>query len=740
MATKTSTAVDTANQWMPREQQLGVENLQGIKGVSGQAPMGDVGNASFSTGLANLTSALGTYLDNRDKQFQAEMAQGAKNILARASEKDLQTLNSIEIATKYGYATLVDNPYFHAYTDSLIGEHNANLAYTDYNTLFADRPARTPEEEAERFDQFMNDRANAYLSTKPQTNATAFQEGFATKKHDVFQGMMQDRSTKEVQDKVALAQATIATDFQNINYNAANKDPEELIQQYQEVIDKSRMIAMQPQFLYKMISSIPMYLAQYGRLNTNQIKTIMDRLQVETRLDGTTATAGQFVSEGDYAPMAVKWQQAHTTQFKLDLANKYKNDSNLDRMKADIAKLYQSKNPADINTAQIMETVLPTVNQAIEQRKAAERARMQAMAKAGGKQAQQQADEALWRANIENVLNGQGNVADIFGNTEGSVRRRDGQPASTAVRDRLLMEYLGNTLADDNMSYEDRLKRATQLLSYSGADNIKSTYANRLTIDMGNLSNEDLSNGVVPDRYINMFNMYKADPSQFRQVFGDTIANVWTTINEGANASGYGGTNGLCQGIMQWKSTRSVNGDQEKSFMDDFDNYKQMQIDEYGSSQTASGVLRLGTDDRMDINIADAVKKSPSLKQRYIALRRGGATTESAIDQLGNEIRDNYTYKYGALFPDSFYTDVAGQVDTSNYDSGQIQQVASDAIDYIISDYADIPSEEVNGDRFDMSYDEASDTLNVNDTYQGSSYSISRSEMLNTMVYIIQNS
>lgn len=742
MANKTTSSVGTALQFMPQPDKQGVESLQGIKGVSGSVGTGDIGGASAAKGLDALTGAFATYLDTRDKQFQKEMWDGAKNILARASEEDLQKLNSIEIATKYGYATLIDNPYFHAYTDNLIGEHNAQLAYIQYNTLFADRPAATPEEEAQRFDKWMLDRANAYLSTKPQTNATAFQEGFASKKHDVFQNMMQQRSNKEVSDKVALAQSSINTDLQNISYNATNRPVEDVIADYQQVIDKSRMIAMSPEFLYKMVQSIPLTLAKNGRMGVDKIKQVMDSLDVEVRLDGTTRKASEFVSANEYAPMAVAWQQQHTTQLKLDTVNKYApDDDGLAHMDMDIAKLYQSQNPADWNMAQNMEAWRGDVAREIAKRQKTRKATTTAAVKAATKQAQLQDDETLWKANIQLALDGNVKATDIFGNAEGVVRRRDGKEASTAVRDKVLYGMIGETLSNENMDYASRLKRVNQLMHYKGANEFSQAYGKRLLNNMLNLSDTDLNAGVLSPEYVNLYNMYlNSTPTEFGGAFGTQVADAFDVIRGLGESSGYNNTDAFAIGISKWKQASKMTQDEKNSFSSQITKYMNDVKNAYGSGPDIQGMANISTGTYDTISM-DKLMNSPTLTNIASMYMYSGMSVDRALEMAGNDIRDNYVYKWGAVIPKTLFLDnfPTGANDTWK-DKAEV--LGSTAINTLASSYfgnGEIGSRYSTGVGYDAVYNSNTGEITVHDVYSGKALTITRTQLWNEMQYIAEN-
>lgn len=658
-------AVGTALQFMPQPDSLGVENLKGIQGVQGRVATGDIGNKSYAAGVENLINAYGGFVEAREKNFQKEMADGAAKMLSRTTEEDIQKLQSVEIAQKYGYATLVDNPYFHAYTDNLIGQHNTMLAYDKYQTMYADKPARTPEEEQQRWDAFVSNEAATYLEGKPDTNQVAYMEGFTTKKHELLQNMMDARMKQDVANKVAQAQATISAQVQDIVYNATGKPWADVTTELQRVFDESNLISMSPEYKYNMLEKIPLDLAQHGRQSTEDIMNILKNLKVDVNLAGEEVTADNFVSPLAFSGAAVKWQQAHHTQLYNNIFEKYSKEPDISKMRMDIQAKYQSTNPADWNTAEIMESVMPAVEQEINNRKAQAKSRhaglkssLKAAAKRSEKKAQGQTDNVLANANIDSYIEHGGNMVDRFGNTIGNVRRADGQNVPEAVLQQAWLQRFATNLLDTSKAYDERLDKATNLMKYPGAQKFVKVYQGQVRDLFRNLPEDQLQKGLIEGDATNLYNMYLNNPEKFQEALGTENSVMMNTIKVLSSMSGYKEMDGgLAKGILGWHNVANLSTDELNKKTSAWNSYLDYVIQKTGSAPDINGVFQLEFGTHDTITFAD-IQGNNTLSEMATTLVAAGLPMDKVTQEIGNTIRDHYMYYKGALLPDNLFDSI----------------------------------------------------------------------------------
>lgn len=648
-------AVGTALQFMPQPDSLGVENLKGIQGEQGRVGTGDVGNASFAAGIDNLIQSYTNFYLTREKKWQQEMAEGAEAMLNRASEDDIQRLESIEIAQKYGYATLVDNPYFHAVADKMIGQHNAQLAYDKYQTMYADTPAKTPEEEAKRWDDFVNSESQTYLANKPNTNAVSYADGFEAKKHELFQGMMDERMKREVADKVAVVQSQIAAQVKDIVYNAAGRKVEEVSADIQNIFDTAGLINMEPQFRYEVASKIPGLLAQYGRMDMDEIKQITDSVAVSYRLDGSAITLSSLVSPLDYEDAAVAWRQKHLTDLQMNLKKKYENDDNLDKYDLEIVRLNQSNNPADRRQAEIMAAYRPEIARIQQEHQAKKQQRFQTAAKQSTEVAKQQDGYTLANANIDLALNGTLEATDAMGNILGKVRYRDGKEVDASIIQQAWLQRVGTILRDDSKTYPERLGMLRRLMQYPGIDGAVSTLKNQIYTAYSNIPDEQLQKGIIPAEAYRFWDMYTSDTAGFRTAMPAQVVRMMDDLRTFSSASGYGDSQGgLAIAIQKWKQTLSVPQEERNQYSSNFNTYIEGVRKEYGSAPDIEGVKDMITGQPTVITY-DNIRGNNQVVRMFQNYRATGMSDAEAVQAVSNNIRDHMNYFRGALIPDNLF-------------------------------------------------------------------------------------
>lgn len=746
MANKTSSAVGSALQFMPQADKLTVENLQGVQGTTGGGVQGDVGGASTAKSFGDLAVNLAQYMNTREKQFQQEAFDGAKKILARASEEDVQRLNSIEIAQKYGYGTLVDNPYFHAYTDNLIGVHNAQLADTEYNTMYADNPARTPEEEGQRYDAFMEDKMQKYLDDKPSTNSTAYSEGFFEKKHDTFQVMMDARSKQDVANRVAEQQEAVATQLEDLVYKSTNRPVAETLKEAQTIVNGVRLSAWSPEYKYKLLDKFANDLASTGRYKAEDITVLLHGLDVDTDLDGTTHKASEFVSPTTYAPVATEWRSTHTTKEKLNLINKYKNHPDMSVYDTETAKLLASNNPKDWEEAEFRDRNRSAVEREQAKNKQERQTRATKQAQQSQAKAQQEANDILIRANIDlSLLEGNNNATDIYGNTEGVILGADGKQIEKPTIVSVLGQVIQETIADENLDYSERLTKLNRLLNYKGASGFKDTFTGRFYYNLRNIPTSDLDKGIVEGTYLNMFNMYKVNRDNFQATMGSEVTQAFDMISSAQDGSGYSGTNGLAIGIRQWQTIFSRTPEERQQAQNDISNYfAVVRASNANMSPSIDGVFNMGEGAYMSLDYNDAQNAEGLVKALALDNMLMGKPVAVAVEQAGNAIRDHFVFKWGSILPKTLFTTLLPNGTPEQKD--KVLQLGNYALNTLATEliadedekarYWDTGNGVNNGVIQISSYDPYRGSITMYNTYTQESRTFSRATIWNQMKYL----
>ena len=347
MATKTSGAVGTAAQFMPQPDSGYQARLQGVQGVRGQMPK-DTQEGMIADSLGGALSAYLDFSEKQDRRFETQMAEAAENMVNAATRDEVERLTSVEIAQKYGYGTLVDNPYFEAMVSKMRGVRLMSTADAEYNELYGDNQAQTMEEEQHRYEAFMAQKRDDYLQHAPSMNFTAFDAGFNSKKSESIARMMSNRSERDIADRLTEVVATTEGQLNDLLYNAPAIGKDGVKTQVQGMFNQYRLSNASPEARYKLASNFVVGLANTGLYSFDELTEIADSIMVDTRLDGTEVPLSSIVGLQEIADMTNEWHKNHVTKEGLDIIKKHENDADMSIYDNTIIKERSSGNPEKV--------------------------------------------------------------------------------------------------------------------------------------------------------------------------------------------------------------------------------------------------------------------------------------------------------------------------------------------------------------------------------------------------------
>lgn len=739
MGNKSSAALGSAAQFMPQPDGLYQERLQGITGVKGTAP--DTSNEKMVAD--SLGGAVGSYLDfsnSHRQKFEAEMDKAAQDMINSASLEAVEALNIVDMSQQYGYGTLVDNPYWRAAVSRKAGERLMTTLDAQYNDLYGDNRMANIDEERQRYEDFVSSRQDEYMQRLPIDNQVSFQAGFNTRKTQSIQSLMDNYSQRDVADKLTQMAADAQSELGDIASNAPGMTEEEVTKQTNAIFGNVRLSNLAPEVRYKLLSNYFMDLTKTGVFDSDTIMRIAKNVSVVTRLDGTTETAADLLDSNAIHEGAVAWQSAHITQFKLDLAKKYKGITDIGVYDADIIKLRQSKKPADWRTAAIMESFRPQIASQAAETKRIRFAQQQERSKQSKAAAKKSDAWNLVMANMQLRKDGNTNAVDIYGNAEGNLYYNDGTKVSQQDIQAVLNQYMADLLSDKSKDAGSRLSDALDALSWAGASEFVKDYRDRLLYNMQNISKDSLAQGVVEGTYVNLYNMYKVNPQNFRTAFGDKMGSAFDIINRLANNAGYEDPNtNLAIGLNKWQDVSKMPQDQLNAYETQVDNYFTTVRKSYGSAPDIDGVFDMNQGNPItvtfdDINNGDLAQE---LASYYMAT---GCSIDEAVANVGADFRDNYVYKWGAMLPKSIaYSVYPSGADTTN--ALPLFNRALNSYAYALTkdsryDQMQAPYDE---QRISIKYDSYSGVITMRDTYSQNYITISLGEIQNQMKYLAAN-
>lgn len=736
MATKTSAAVGTAAQFMPQPDSDYQARLQGVQGVRGQAPK-DTQEGMIADSLGGALSAYLDFSEKQDRRFEAQMAEAAENMVNAATREDVERLTSVEIAQKYGYGTLVDNPYFEAMVSKMRGVRLMSTADAEYNQLYGDNQAESMEAEQQRYEEFMAQKRDDYLQHSPSMNFTAFDAGFYSKKSESIARLMSNRSERDVADRLTEVVATTDAQLNDILYNASALRKEGVMQKGTEMFGNIRLSNASPEARYKLASNFVVGLANTGVFSFDELTEIADSIMVDTRLDGTEVPLSTIIGLQDLADMTNEYHKNHVTKEGVALVNQWKNDPDMSRYRQEIIKLRSSGNPANVQKANFMDLMYGTVESEQNKVKAAKKEKLKMLNKRGVAQAKATAYHDMFMENIK--LPGTNNATDAFNNREGVMYDRDGNRVPDDVIFAEWKSYFQQVQSDPNWTPEERLQELSRISGYSGVSSFIHDYQASVLNNMRQLDLESLDKGVVEGTYLNMYNMYQVNPTQFAHAYGNDMAQAMRQIRRLALNSGEEyATNALARGMWHWVQVERLPQEQKQQANNQFTSWESAMRRDYGALPTIAGIANLA-DGTVTSITADDLYNSSIYDELTTWNIMSGMSPADAAAEAGNDIRDNWMLKWNGLLPKTlFYDFYPAAASESN-----ALYLGNKAINALVGSYFNDDDvryrEDYNTGRYTMTFYAGEDILEVRDTYNPDRVlQITKSQLANQMAYMAE--
>lgn len=730
MATKTSAAVGTAAQFMPQPDSDYQARLQGVQGVRGQAPK-DTQEGMIADSLGGALSAYLDFSEKQDRRFEAQMAEAAENMVNAATREDVERLTSVEIAQKYGYGTLVDNPYFEAMVSKMRGVRLMSTADADYNQLYGDNQAESMEAEQQRYEEFMSQKRDDYLQHSPSMNFTAFDAGFYSKKSESIARLMSNRSERDVADRLTEVVATTDTQLNDLLYNAPAIGKAGVIEQGKTLFNHYRLSNASPEARYKLASNFIIGIANTGLYSFEDLTEIADNIMVDTRLDGTEVPLSSIVGIQDMADMVNEYHKNHVTKEGLDIIKAHENDPDMSIYDNLIIKERESGNPEKVRHSGFLEAMRSQVEQAQRKKQAERQARMKMLNKQGTAQAKAAAHRRIIRENFS--LIGQSNATDAFGNREGVMYDADGNRISD---DEIFAEwqaYYQEVQSDQNLSDEERLNKLAQLAGYKGVSSFVSDFQKRVMNNMRQLDLDALDNGIVEGTYLNMYNMYQVNPQQFASAYGADMAQAMRQVRRLADNSGENGTNAVARGLWHWVQVERLPQEQKQQAKNQYSSWVS-EMRRSNALPVISDVSNLSNGGTKNIT-ADELYNSSTYDELVTWYIASGMSPSDAATEAGKDIQDNWMFKWGGLLPKTLFYDFYPAADSASnalyLGNKAINSIAAGAFqDWSIS------SSTYDETRLKLSYFSGEGLIVITDTYTGNTKQITRADLANQMAWL----
>lgn len=720
MAKRIASAVGTEMQFMPQPDATYQERLTGVQGVRGTNTSSSSASM-FASAANNLNSSWLSFLSDNEKRMNEEGLTEANRLIASTTEEDRQKLNTLDMALTYGYGNNLDNPYFIAYSDKLRGQALGDSAKLAYTEEYGDSPARTPDEEVQRYDRFVQKYRQNFIDKGLVDNNVSFEQGFNDKNIENQQTLMSNHVQRDINDRISETFNNIKSELGNLIYDAPTMTRAEQVQKLTEILNQSRLMGLNPSQRQTLVDNFCKEIITTGTIKDfkNFKATILDQVPVQTRLDGVTQTMGDLVDTMELDTLNVAYRKAHMEKSKMDFLKKYGKDKDMNRVYTDVIKMGQSGNRSDRDNAEILTGMFGNIESLQNQHKAAQARLAKVGAKGIASAAKSQASSASALENIRAFMEDDNPVKDGYGSSIGKPLV-EGKAVDAGTILNAFQNYENQIINSDD-DEDTKAQKLMKLYTYSGVSNVKAQLVNSVLQTINSATADSVESSGVPNSIIYLVKARNINHGQFAGAFGSKVDAAIGAIVNFSHASGEeDADNALVRGYANYCRIKDTSEQDKQNYMSQIKGIA-------AGGWSIGGMDSWNSEGSTAPDISwDNPQISETVKDRALMYNLAYHDPQAALDAACNDIRDSYAYYHGAIFPKNCFNSGLSP-DTERAFARQ----ALDALSYSYADTWGVSAEDIN-----VSYDEASNSWSFSESANGNYVQLSGSDMANEIQYV----
>ena len=720
MAKRIASSIGTEMQFMPQPDATYQERLTEVQGVRGTNPSSSSASM-FASAANNLNSDWLSFITDREKRMNEEGLTEANRLIASTTEEDRQKLNTLDMALTYGYGNNLDNPYFIAYSDKLRGQALSDSAKLAYTEEFGDSPARTPDEEVKRYDDFVQKYRQRFIDKGLIDNNVSFEQGFNDKNIENQQTLMSNHVQRDIEDRIAETFNNIKSELGQFVYDMPTMDRATQVQKLTEILNQSRLMGLNPSQRQTLVDNTVKQIITTGTIKDfkNFKATILDQIPVQTRLDGTTQTMGDLVDPMELDTLNVAYRKTHVDNVKMDYLKKYGKDKDMNRVYTDAIKMGQSGSREDRDNAEILTGMFGSIESLQNEHKAAQARAARVGAKGVETAAKSQASTASAMENIRAFMEDDNPVKDGYGSAIGKPLV-GGKAVDSGTLLSAFQAY-ENQIINSDADEDTKAQKLMKLYTYSGVSNVKNQLVNSVLQTINSATADSVEANGVPNSIIYLVKAHNINHGQFAGAFGSKVDAAIGAIVNFSHASGEeDADNALVRGYANYCRIKDTSEQDKQNYM--------AQIKGIAAGGWSIGGMESWNSEGStapDISW-DNPQVAETVKDRALMYNLAYHDPQAALDAACNDIRDSYAYYHGAVFPKNCFNSGLSP-DTERAFARQ----ALDALSYSYANTWGVSAEDIN-----VAYDEASNSWSFSESANGNYVHLSGSDMANEIKYV----
>ncbi|WP_196599119.1 hypothetical protein [Pectinatus frisingensis] len=689
MPTDISNAVGTARQFTPRPE----ESYQGhYQSVNASSVAADATNSwdDLSTNLSKLNEAFQGYAVSHEKYLSATGHDAAERMINSESEDDIKRLNTIDAAQLYGYADSASNPYFKAYADKLRGGFLSTMMKNEYDSQYANTPARSMDEEAQRFSKFSQDWKEQNCSgDKAPLNQTAFDSGYNENNLINLNNLATTWTKTKNQNDIVTTMASAQSQLGKLIENSPTllKTNGAMTSGVQTVFNNLKLMGLPASYREKLLDDFSTQLVQSGHIDATRLEQMMNNIDVTTNIDGSQQKASDLLDMQTYKTYAAQYNKQFVTKQRSDFIQQCINKK--DRQAG--FNLVSNARENDPDNAEAAEMDNRQIQNGIDNKIKEEKAIAAQKFKAGLRAYKTASVNAQKSNTFNGMLLAYMNGSDTYNGmpiSSFSFKPEEMYPKMMET----LNYYIQGDNGDEKMNYIERLMRLPQ------ASALRQTITQNIVDSMDSIVPTSDGSPVCSDTMKSTLQFYANNPNSCEHLFGSEVANRARMLKTLTDMNG----GDFDAGLQQFATYNSTDADARAGY--------RAQVNDLitSSNYTADGVPRLGGGSTASINVYANPDMQNEVADLATVLCCQGQSPYQALNSAGTIVQNSYYTYHNGAFPKGVLNDI-GTPD----DEGYFQDALDDAMASTNPDG--------NASNVNIRYDRDSQTFYFDDPYSGNS-------------------
>ncbi len=630
MPNEISNALGTARQFTPKPNSL-YQGTYKDMGVS-QAYAGQSSWTTLADNMSKLNNALQSYAVAHEKFLDSTGLDKAQDLIKSKSPEDIEKLNLMDSAQTAGLVDVGSNPYFKAYAEKLRGNFLGARIKQDYDAEFADKPAKSAEDELKRFNKYVSDYRKGIVENAPPSNTVAFDRGFYENSLTNATNLVTSYNKKKNEEYVVNTMSEITNEMGDIINDAPQllaADNHSFSDRVREIFNAGRLMGLPPQYRQKLADDFMKRLVETGAIPTERLNQMADAVIVQTDMAGNEKKLSDIVDMNTLAEanlsFNMKYDRTRMEKFVKDYGNSKQYNKFLQETEA-----MRYSNPREYRfRMSIAPQVEAEEKRTIAKEEQARRAFLSSINRkngGSGSNSKKITDKEIMNSTINAWVNG--NTYTPQYGTISNMKFDEPLFTSCVMNE---MSYLASVGATTGI---------TKLLSMPQVSSIKKDLVTQVNSSLASIHFDSQGNVAYDTNAENLVKWFQADPAGASFFYGGS------TSNEAQVICGLITSTGSLDTAMNYYATWNTKSTDEKKLA-------LSNIQKYYDVDAAYGAENLRDGEKTAFTITADPSLNSTWRTLTAILRMRGMGEEDSQNEAGKMLAQNLFYFRGLLCPKS---------------------------------------------------------------------------------------